>query len=119
MAAPIVSYSGCKKQPKCGCDGDSLYILTNAQATVYFNETGSSITFTTPENPYATYNFCNPTEMFPRLAESKSGDVLLVSGHVFWECNYLYQQSNYQYQSYYKVYMVQVTDVHVNLYGKK
>ncbi|MEI6047648.1 MAG: hypothetical protein WCS03_02030 [Bacteroidota bacterium] len=119
IIAPVFSYSGCKKQAKCGCDGDTLYTLTNAQATVYYNETKTSITFTTLTDPYSTYNFCNPGEMAPKFDDYKSGDVLLVSGHVFWECNYLYQSSNYSYQTYYKVYMIQVTDVTVDLYGKK
>jgi len=118
--APVVSYTGCKKQAKCGCDGDLLFTLTKSQAYVYFNETGSTITFTPVDNPYSTYNFCNPGEMFPKLAESKPGDILLVSGDAFWECNYLYQQSNSSYQtSYYKVYMMHVTNVESDLYGKK
>ena len=52
------------------------------------------------------------------MGQYVKGDVLLVSGYVYWECNYVYQSSNYQYQSYYKVYMVEVTDVYKNLYGK-
>jgi hypothetical protein len=119
ILAPAFSYSGCKKQAKCGCDGDVLFTLDLAQATVFFNETGSSITFTLLSDPYSTYNFCNPGEMFPKLKDYKSGDVLQVSGSAFWECNYLYQSSNYSYQTYYKVYMIQVTDVTVDLYGKK
>jgi hypothetical protein len=119
ILAPVLSYSGCKKQAKCGCGKDVLFTLTNTQATVYYNDTGTSITFTPLDNPYATYNFCNPGEMFPKFKDYKSGDVLLVSGNVFWECNYLYQTSNYSYQTYYKVYMIQVTDVTVDLYGKK
>ena len=116
--APVVSYTGCKKQAKCGCDGDALFTLTNNQAKVYFNDTGTNITFTLLTDPYSTYNFCNPGAMWPKFTDYKSGDVLLVSGRVFWECNYVYQSSNTSYQSYYKVYMVQVTDVTVNLYGK-
>jgi hypothetical protein len=119
IVIPVFSYQGCKKQAKCGCGKDVLYSLTNAQATVYFNETGTNITFSTLDNPYSTYNFCNPGEMFPKFKDYKSGDVLLVSGHVYWECNYLYQASNSSYSSYYKVYMIQVTDVSVDLYGKK
>lgn len=119
ILVPIFSYSGCKKQAKCGCDGDVLFSLDRTQATVYYNESGTSITFQTLSDPYSTYNFCNPGEMFPRLKDYKSGDVLLVSGHTYWECNYLYQSSNYSYQTYYKVYMIQVTDVTVDLYGKK
>jgi hypothetical protein len=119
ILAPAFSYSGCKKQAKCGCDGDVLFTLDLAQATVFFNETGSNITFTLLSDPYSTYNFCNPGEMFPKLKDYKSGDVLQVSGSAFWECNYLYQSSNYSYQTYYKIYMIQVTDVTVDLYGKK
>jgi hypothetical protein len=117
--APVISYSGCKKQAKCSCDGDVLFSLTNEESTVIFNETGSTIYFSTINNPYARYNFCNPGEMFPKLADYKSGDVLQVSGQVFWECNYLYQSSNSSYSSYYKVYDIKVTDVTVDLYGKK
>lgn len=115
---PVFSTTDCKKQAKCGCDGDVLFTLTNEQATVYYNETGTSITFQRLSNPYETYNFCNPGEMFPKFKDYKSGDVLLVSGHAYWECNFLYQSSNYSY-GLSKVYMVQVTDVTVDLYGKK
>ena len=119
ILAPVLSYSDCKKQAKCGCDGDVLFTLTNTQATVIYNATGTNIYFTTLTDPYSTYNFCNPGEMFPKFTDYKSGDVLLVSGRVFWECNFLYQSSNSSYSTYYKVYMIQVTDVTVNLYGKK
>jgi len=119
IITPVFSYSGCKKQARCGCGKDILYTLTNEQAKVYYNESGTSITFTTLMDPFSTYNFCNPGEMFPKFTDYKSGDILLVSGHVYWECNYLYQSSNYNYQTYYKVYMIQVTDVKIDLYGKK
>jgi hypothetical protein len=120
IIAPLISYAGCKKQAKCGCEGDILFSLTKKQGTVYYNPTGTSITFTPIDNPYETYNFCNPSEMFATMGDYESGDVLLVSGNVFWECNFLYQSSNYSYgSSYYKVYMVQATEVTVDLYGKK
>lgn len=117
--APVISYSGCKKQAKCGCDGDVLFSLAARPSTVYFNETGTNIQFIPLDEPYSTYYFCNPTEMFPKLTDYKSGDVLQVSGSVYWECNFLYQSSNSSYQTYQKVYQIQVTDVTVNLYGKK
>lgn len=119
IIGPVFSYSGCKKQAKCGCDGDILFTLTNEPATVYYTADGASITFSPIANPYEQYQFCNPKEMFPKFTDYKSGDVLLVSGNVFWECNYLYQSSNYSYGSPYKVYVIQATDVTVNLYGKK
>ena len=119
IITPVFSYSGCRKQAKCGCGKDILFTLTNEQATVYYNEAGTSITFTRLSDPYSTFNFCNPVEMFPKFTDYKSGDILLVSGNAYWECNYLYQTSNYSYPTYYKVYMIQVTDVTIDLYGKK
>jgi hypothetical protein len=119
IIAPLFSFSDCKKQAKCGCDGDILGSYTDIQATVYFNETGTNIYFMPVSNPYSTYNFCNPGEMFPRMKDFKSGDVLLVSGSYYWECNYLYQSSNSSYMSSYRVYMMQVTDVRVDMFGKK
>ena len=118
VIVPALSDSACKKQAKCGCDGDVLYSLTKERATVVFNETGTNIQFTPLVDPYSTYNFCNPGEMFPKFTNYKSGDVLEITGKVYWECNYLYQTSNSSYQSYYKVYMCQVSDVTVNPYGK-
>jgi hypothetical protein len=119
IIAPAVSYSGCKKQAKCGCGKDVLFTLTNQPAHVYFNEAGTTIYFTTLSDPYSTYNFCNPSEMFKTMTEYKSGDELLVSGHAYWNCSYLSQSSNSSYQSYYKVYDVQVTNVYMDMYGKK
>jgi hypothetical protein len=119
IIAPVVSYSGCKKQAKCGCGNDVVRTLENAVANVYFNESGTNISFTLSGDPYATFNLCNPGEVFPKLADYKSGDRLLISGQAFWECNYVYQSSNYSYSSMYQVYMVQVTDVYLDLYGKK
>ncbi|MGA2407513.1 MAG: hypothetical protein ABSF81_12315 [Bacteroidales bacterium] len=119
IIAPVISYTGCKKQPKCGCGKDVLITLTNSQANVYYNATGTSIYFQTLGDPYSTYYFCNPSEMFSKLTDAKSGDLLLVSGSVYWDCNYVYQSSNSSYQNIYKVYDVQVTDLTLNLYGKK
>jgi hypothetical protein len=120
IIAPVLSYSGCKKQAKCGCSGDVLFSLTKKPATVVYNEAGTNIQFSTVDDPYSIYYFCNPGEMFPKFTDYKSGDVLQVSGHVFWECNFLYQSSNSTYQtSLYKVYNIMVTDVTVDLFGKK
>jgi hypothetical protein len=118
FVAPAVSYSGCKKQAKCGCGKDVLFTLNNTPSYVYWT-TGTSISFRTSSDPYSTYNFCNPSEMFKTMSEYKSGDELVVSGHVYWNCAYVNQSSNSSYGSMYKIYDVQVTDVHMDLYGKK
>jgi hypothetical protein len=120
--APVFSYSGCKKQAKCGCDGDVLEILTDRPAKVYFNDTGTSITFMKEGDSYSTYNFCNPSEMFSKISGFGYGASLRVSGSVYWDCTYLYQASNsgsYSYQTMMKVYVVKVTDVTDQPYGKK
>jgi hypothetical protein len=119
VVIPAFTVMDCKKQPKCGCKGDILFTLKNEQATVIFNETGTYISFTPLNDPYSTYTFCNPEEMFPKLADAKSGDILQVSGDVFWDCNYAYQSSNYYYGNYFKVYNIKVTNVFADLYGKK
>lgn len=119
MVAPVISYSGCKKQAKCGCGNDVLFTLGERRAYVYFNESGSNIYASLLEDPYSTYYFCNPGEWFPKMTEFKSGDELVMSGHAYWECNYLYQAGNSTYGSYYKVYNIQVTNLYIDLYGKK
>jgi hypothetical protein len=85
---------------------------------LFRSETGATISFQTVGDVYSTYTLCNPSEMLPKLADAKSGDILLVSGHVYWDCNYVYQSSNSSYQSYYKVYNCQATDLTLDLYGK-
>ncbi len=117
IAAPLVSYTGCRKQAKCGCGKDVLYSLTNSISRVYF-ESGTNIWFQTISDPYSYYYFCNPTEMFKTMSGIKAGDEVLISGHVYWECSYLSQAGNSSYASYNKTYVVQVTDIHKDMYGK-
>ena len=117
IVAPIISYTGCKKQAQCGCGKDVLTTLVGASAYIYW-QTSASISFQIVGNVYSTYNFCNPSAMFDKLKDNKSGDILQVSGKVYWNCTYVYQSSNSSYQSLYKVYDVEVTDVAVDLYGK-
>jgi hypothetical protein len=119
IIAPAVSYTGCKKQAKCGCGKDVISTLTNASVNVIFNDTHSILYFQPVGNLYAQYNFCNPSEIIPKLADVKSGDIMLVSGHVYWNCNYVSQASNSPQQSYFKIYDCDATDLTINLYGKK
>lgn len=118
IIAPVFSYSGCKKQAKCGCGQDVLYSFTAASVIVYFNDTKSLLYFMTPGDLYSTYKFCNPTPMIEKLGKAKSGDQLQVSGHVYYDCTYVYQASNSSYQSAYRVYQVEATDLFQDLYGK-
>jgi hypothetical protein len=114
---PVLTYSDCKKQAKCGCGKDVLFSLTGTSSYIYFTD-GSTISAMTVGDMYSTYIFCNPAEMFPKLADSKSGDILQLTGQCYWNCNYVYQSSNSSYQSIYRTYDIQVSDLSVNLYGK-
>jgi len=120
LAVPLVISTDCKKQKKCGCGKDVLFTLTDEPCNVYFNETGTVMTLQTVNDLYSTYTFCNPVEMFPSVKDFKSGDELMVSGYAYWDCNYVWQQSNYNYNvSLYKQYNIQVTKIYLDLYGKK
>ena len=116
IITPIFSYTGCKRQAKCGCGKDVLSTLTNVSAYIYW-DTGATISFQEEGDQYSSYTFCNPTEMFPNLANAKSGDILLLSGHVYWDCNYVYQSSNSSYQSM-ASYEIEATELYIDLYGK-
>ena len=118
ILAPVISYTGCKKQPKCGCGKDALRTIANVPAYIYW-QTSASITFMVVGDAYSTYYFCNPSEMYPNLKDAKSGDILLVSGHVYWNCQYVYQSSNSSYYNPYQAYDVQVTGLTLDLYGKE
>jgi predicted small secreted protein len=117
VLAPVFSYTGCKKQTKCGCGKDVLHTFTKVSAYVYW-DTGATISFQTVGDVYSSYTLCNPSEMLKNMTDSKSGDILLVSGYVYWDCNYVYQASNSPYQSMGKVYQFQATDISLDLYGK-
>jgi hypothetical protein len=117
---PVFSFSDCKKQKKCGCGKDVLFTFTDEPCNVYFNDTGTIIYLQTIGDPYSTYSFCNPVEMYPELKNYQSGEELMVSGNAYWDCNYVWQSSNQSYQtSLYKVYNIQVTKVYLDMYGKK
>ena len=119
IVAPVFYYTGCRKQAKCGCGKDVLLTLTNTSAYVSFKADGSTMWFQIVGDNYSTYTFCNPSEMFPNVKDAKSGDMLLVSGHVYWDCNYVSQASNSYYSSLYRGYQVEVTALTLDLYGKK
>lgn len=119
VAALIVplSVGSCKKQEKCGCDGDALNTLEGVQVRIYYNEENLSASFVATFDPYSTYYFCNPTPMMEKLTRFTSGDVVLVDFKYFWECNYVYQASSSYYGAMYKKYMAEVFDIREDLYG--
>ncbi|MFO7574339.1 MAG: hypothetical protein R6W67_04215 [Bacteroidales bacterium] len=117
---PVAGYSGCKKQPRCGCGKDVILTLTKEPVNMYFSIEDKTVRFTPVMNPYATYHFCNPSDWITYLADFTSPALLLVSGDAFYECNYLYNSSNYMYyQPSYRVYQIEVSAIEEDLYGKK
>ena len=118
VITPLFAVNSCDKQEKCGCDGDVLFTvdkrLMNYSDLTVLSE-GSTIYFTIG---YDTYYFCNPAEMYTELQKINSKDQILLTGDVFWDCNYVTQagQSNYYY--YYKFYNIHVTELKSYLYGK-
>jgi hypothetical protein len=118
IITPIFTDLACKKQPKCGCGKDLLFTLTERNVYVYYDAVAKSASFTYEGDPYSTYYFCNPEDMMSTLTQFQSGQLLLLSGRVYYECNYLLNASNNPYYAQVKVYMVEVTDVKEDLYGK-
>ena len=114
---PVFSYEGCKKQMRCGCGKDVNQTLVNTSAYVYWT-TSQDLKFMIVGDAYDTYSFCNPSEMYPNLVDAKSGDILLVSGKVYWDCTYVSSASNSSYQSSYRYFVVEVTGLTEDLYGK-
>ncbi|MBM3419867.1 MAG: hypothetical protein FJY11_01900 [Bacteroidetes bacterium] len=117
---PLVADSSCKKQPKCGCGKDVILTLSKEPARIYFDVENNTLSFSPILNPYATYYPCNPSDWIPYLSDFTSPAILLVSGEAFYECNYLYNSSNYMYYNpSYRVYQIQISSIEEDLYGKK
>jgi hypothetical protein len=118
IIVPLFADLACKKQPKCGCDGDMVFSYTEQSVYVYFDPVNTSASFTDPYDPYSSFSFCNAQEMMSTLSKYKSGNLLLLTGKVYYECNYLLNSGSNPYSASYKVYQVNVTEVKEDLYGK-
>jgi hypothetical protein len=131
MLLPVVSYTGCKKQPKCGCNGDLLYSISGQvfdHSSIIYNSEGTYAYFYVYSGAgvyYDTYTFCNPSAMFEKYNNISSDKQVQLSGDVYWDCSFVSQASNssssssYLY-SYYKIYNIMVdTLVVVDPYANK
>ena len=121
---PVFSWAGCKKQVKCGCDGDILSSWKDElmdRSQINYSADGSSASFSVSSGyGYNTYIFCNPGEMFPAYKDLEGENQIQLSGDLFWECQYMMSSSNSSYMTYYyKVYNIKVTELKSDLYGKK
>jgi hypothetical protein len=114
---PLFAYQGCKKQPKCGCGKDVIFELVNSQALIQYNEETNTAIFYPLLSAGSTYYFCNPGKWMDTLKKLNTEQYLLISGKVYYECNYLYNSSNYYYQIP-PVYQVDVTSIIEDNYGR-
>jgi hypothetical protein len=116
----IVDFS-CKKQPKCGCNEDVIVTLNKEPGRVIYDPEYSSAKFIPLANSSAVYYFCNAADFMETLEEFASGQtVLLVSGVASWDCSYLQNAQNYQYQQpMFRAYQLTVSAIEEDLYGKK
>jgi len=118
LTAGVIMTGGCKKQPKCGCDGDALDTLASTHVYISYNATTNTASFYPIWDNYSMYYFCNPSEWMSELTKFNQGDEILISGPFFYECNYLMNSSNSYYYNYMKIYQIQVTNVAAYEYGK-
>jgi hypothetical protein len=118
LFAGVISMAGCKKQPKCGCDGDALDTLKQAHVYISYNAETKSAQFRPLWSNYDIYYFCNPSAFMEKLKTFEQGAEILVSGEYFYECNYLMNAGNGGSYSMYRIYQIQATDVAAYDYGK-
>lgn len=115
----VLSVGSCKKQPKCGCDGDIINELVGYPVNIYPDTINNQATFSPVGNPYTTYYVCNPSDFMSEFKKFEYGAYVLVEGHSYWNCNYVMQSSGGSYYSYmYKAYDFEMTDIYEDLYGK-
>ncbi len=113
-----VMSGGCKKQPKCGCDGDALDTLALTHVYITYDADTKTARFSPIWDNYSTYYFCNPSEWMSELTKFSQGEEILISGPYFYECNYLMNASSSYYYSYMRIYQIDVTNVAAYEYGK-
>lgn len=118
IIAGLLTMPGCKKQPKCGCDGDALDTLNLIHVNIKYDAENKSAQFSPLGNPYEIYYFCNPSKWMSALTKFSQGEEILISGPYFYECNYLMNSSNSYYYNLWRIYQIDVTDVRAYEYGK-
>jgi hypothetical protein len=120
---PVFSFDSCKKQPKCGCNGDVLFSINDEimdYSSITYDSNGASASFSIYNGiSYDYYHFCNPNEMYEKYVSLSNQSQIKISGDIFWDCTYMMNSSNSSYYSYYKIYNIKVTDIKSSLYGKK
>lgn len=108
----------CKKQPKCGCDGDIIRTMTKESVYIYYDEEFNTAGFSWDGNSYARYYFCNPATMMSELKKFEQNERVLITCDLYYDCNYLMQAGNNSYYSYmYQAYAADVKEIESAIYG--
>jgi len=118
VVVPFALNAGCKKQDKCGCDGDAIDSLNLSHVLITYDSIKKSAEFRPVSDAYSVFYFCNPSAMMSELKKYEQGAEVLISGNFFYECNYLMNSSNSYYPSLYRIYQIEVTSVKPDLFGK-
>ena len=102
---------GCKKQPKCGCDGDVRFSLTETRGTILYNVETSYAQFQ-PSDVFSTFEICDAGSVMDLLTPFESGETVLVSGDAYDDC---YKMVNpYAYANY----MLRLTEIKKDEFDK-
>ena len=95
---------GCKKQPKCGCDGDVRFPLVETRGTIEYNVEDGYAQFR-PSDVYSTFEICDAGSVMDLLTPFEQGETVLVSGDAYDDC---YKMVNpYAYANY----MLRLTEI--------
>jgi hypothetical protein len=118
IIAPLILDMGCKKQKRCGCGKDVIFEITDGPASVSYIESSKTAYFYASNSVGSIYYFCNPGKWIDFLKTYPQGQTLLVTGKVYYECQYLMNSGNYGYYIP-PTYQVDVTGLKEDNYSKK
>jgi len=93
----VLSSVSCDKQPKCGCDGDVRFELTEQPVRLYY-DTETKYTYFISDYPYSYFTLCNVDEMWDEITKFKTETSVLISGKAYDDC--MKQVSAYAYSNY-------------------
>ncbi len=93
----VFSSVSCDKQPKCGCDGDVRFELTEQPVRLYY-DTETKYTYFISDYPYSYFTLCNVDEMWDEITKFKTETSVLISGKAYDDC--MKQVSAYAYSNY-------------------
>ncbi len=85
---------GCKKQPKCGCDGDIRFPIIETKGTIIYNEETSYAEFQ-PSEIYSHFEICDAGTVMDLLTPFEQGETVLVSGDAYDDCYKMYNPYAY------------------------